>query len=197
MTKKITAALTLTTFFSANLFATDVYVGVQLGNVTNKDKATFTGNLSGDVEQDNSYSDLGVVIGMGNDGDWKGQLRLSKIGFSETIFDNTNKDAFEIGVDVIKEFEVYDNTYPFIKAGLGYTIMSLDNPSLSESSILGVELNIGAGLAYKVIDNISIYGGLDYVYRKWQDIQYYGSINATRSTTGSGIKYNAGVNFSF
>ncbi|MFT7860406.1 MAG: hypothetical protein ABXS93_05680, partial [Sulfurimonas sp.] len=131
-------------------------------------------------------------IGAGEDGGWKGQLKLSRISYDKTIFDASNKDLTEFGFDIIKEFEVYKNTYPFIKAGLGYGTM--DVVGYDESSIKEVSFNVGAGLSYKVVDHVYVLGGVDYVGRSWQDITY-GS--TTASVTGSGAKLYAGMNFSF
>lgn len=181
--------------FSSIASATDFYVGAQIGTVGNTDKAEATGS----VERDNSYSDLGIVVGIGNDGGFKGQVKVSTLNYDKPIFDETNKNAIEIGADAIKEFEIMPQVYPFIKAGFGYTIMSLDSPQIVDENIIGVSFNIGGGIAYKVVDNIGIYAGAEYVYRKWQDIVYLNPFgpDETLSISGSGVKFNAGVNFSF
>jgi hypothetical protein len=44
------------------------------------------------------------------------------------------------------------------------------------------------------VDHLYLVAGVDYIYRKWQDIQYLGS---TVSVTGSGAKVYGGINFGF
>jgi hypothetical protein len=57
--------------------------------------------------------------------------------------------------------------------------------------------------SYKVVDHLYLIAGVDYVARKWQDIeqQYYVSRyvsgTTTISTTDSGVKPYLGVNYKF
>lgn len=174
----------------------DVYVGVEYGAASNTHEREVTGAGSGTSEYDKDYSDIKLKIGGGEDGGVKVQATLSFIEYDESIFDNTNKDYIEVGLDLIKEFEVNKNVYPFIKGGLG--VGSMDVEGYSESSITGVSLNLGAGLSFKATDNFYLVGGVDYVYRKWQDIEYtIGWSTVTVSTTDSALKPYIGANFKF
>lgn len=170
----------------------DTYIGVDYGVVSNTDK----GSNGWSGEQDNPYTDLKIKIGSGEDGGWKAQASLSFITMDKIIFPaTTSKDLIELGFDVIKEFEITKSVYPFIKAGLGYGSMSLNNSSVyNKDSINEVSFNAGAGLAYKVIDSISVMVGVDYIGRRWQDIQ---TATSTLETTGSGTKIYGGVNYNF
>ncbi|WP_434581347.1 hypothetical protein MLC52_03625 [Sulfurimonas sp. NW15] len=167
-----------------------MYVGIDFGVNSNTDKVT--GASSGSWK--NKYKDFSVKIGTGKDGDWKGQLRLSRISYNETIFDATHKTLIEFGGDTIKEFtlESVKNLYPYVKIGLGVGSMSVDG--YSDSSISEVSFNAGVGVSYKALENVYLIAGVDYVGRKWQDV----TIGAyTWSTTGSGVKPYIGVNYAF
>ncbi|MDX4068136.1 hypothetical protein Q6A80_00190 [Aliarcobacter skirrowii] len=49
--------------------------------------------------------------------------------------------------------------------------MDTDQDIIVESSISAVSLTLGAGVDFKVTENISILGGLDYNYKSWQDVE--------------------------
>ena len=113
---------------------------------------------------------------------------IINIGFQK------DEDAIEIGVEAMKQFKVHEKVYPFLKFGLG--IANMDTNSLiEESSISAVSLTLGAGVDFKVTENISILGGLDYNYKKWQDAEdYWGN---TTSTSDSGTRFYVGANYRF
>lgn len=176
----------------------DIYVGLEYGQNFNKDKATASiGNISASLEQDNKYSDIGLRLGFGKDGNWKGQVKFSKITYDKVIFDSSHKDLYEFDFDAIKEFDLRDdvfpkNLYPYVKAGIGYGWMTVTG--YSDSSIKEYSLNAGVGLSYKVAEHFYMNGGVDYVYRNWQDV-LYGSVNV--DVTGSGAKIYIGANYAF
>jgi opacity protein-like surface antigen len=195
MKNKILLGLAASSLVASAALA-DVYVGVEYGAASNTHEREVTGAVSGTREYDNDYSDIKLKIGGGEDGGVKVQATLSFIEYDESIFDVTNKDYIEVGLDLIKEFEVNKNVYPFIKGGLG--VGSMDVEGYSESSITGVSLNLGAGLSFKATDNFYLVGGVDYVYRKWQDIEYtIGWSKYTVSTSDSALKPYIGANFKF
>lgn len=175
----------------------DMFVGVEYGMAINEttiedDYDSFKG--------DNDYNDIKFKFGAGSDGGFKGQVTLSLISFDETVFDDENSDLIEIGMDVIKEFEVTKNFYPFLKIGMG--VGSMDVEGYEDSSILEVSFNVGAGVSYKAIENLYILGGVDYIGRKWQDIEYktcsrYFCSTNTIVTTDSGFKPYIGLNYKF
>jgi opacity protein-like surface antigen len=169
----------------------DIYVGVDYGANAN-DTEVEGGGISATVS--NKYSDFSFKVGTGTDGDWKGQLRLSRISYDKPIFDNTHKTLIEFGGDVIKEFTIdsVKNLYPYVKVGLGVGSMSVDG--YTDSSISEVSFKAGAGVSYKAIEHLYIIGGVDYIGRKWQDI-IFGTV--TISTTDSGFQPYIGVNYAF
>lgn len=197
MRNKIILGLLASSLVASSVFA-DVFVGVEYGmtSSTTEVEADVNGyRASGEV--DNDYKDIKLKVGAGEDGGIKVQAYLSFISYDEYIFDNSNKDYTEIGVELIKEFEVSSNLYPFIKGGVGVGAMEVDG--YSEDNILAVSFNFGGGLAFKATENISLIAGVDYVYRKWQDVEYkYGSYAlATVSVADDGLKPYIGVNFQF
>lgn len=195
MKNKILLGLAASSLVASAALA-DVYVGVEYGAASNTTEREVTGSMNGTYDYDNNYKDIKLKVGAGEDGGIKVQAYLSFISYDEYIFDNSNKDYTEIGVELIKEFEVSSSLYPFIKGGMGVGVMDVEG--YSEDSILAVSLNLGAGLSFKATDNISLLAGVDYVYRKWQDIEFRdGWRTTTVSIADSGIKPYIGVNFQF
>jgi len=188
--KKIVLAATL---LASGLMAADsgIYVGVEYG--TAKNSTTFDFSSVGSANVDNNYKDVKFKLGGGTDGGTKYQGTLSLISYDEAIFDDTNKDLMEFGFDMIKEFEVAPSVYPFLKIGIGAGTM--DVVGYNEDSILGVSFNVGAGVSYKVVDHLYLLAGVDYIARKWQDIESY--TYGTVSTTDSAFKPYIGANYRF
>lgn len=197
MEKKVLVGCLVSSMLSVAAVA-DVYVGVEYGSAKNTTTLDVSGY--GTIEGDNDYSDVKFKIGTGTDGGVKFQGTLSLISYDETVFDDTNKDLMEFGVDFMKEFEVSPSFYPFIKAGFGVGSMTVDG--YSEDSIVTVSFNLGAGISYKATENIYVIGGVDYVARKWQDIEYSGYNGyyyetITLSTSDSAMKPYIGINYKF
>jgi opacity protein-like surface antigen len=171
MKNKILLGLATSSLVASAALA-DVYVGVEYGaasNTTEEEAELYGYTANGEI--DNNYKDIKLKVGAGEDGGIKVQAYLSFISYDEYIFDNSNKDYTEIGMELIKEFEVNKQFYPFIKGGMGVGVMDVEG--YTEDSIAAVSLNLGAGLSFKATENIALIAGVDYMYRKWQDIEYY------------------------
>jgi opacity protein-like surface antigen len=194
MKNKILLSLLVSGMLSSAAVAGDIYLGVEYGMGSNETEHEVNGVSASTY--DNNYDDIKLKFGAGEDGGFKGQVTLSFISFDETVFDNTNSDLIEIGFDVIKEFEVTNSFYPFLKAGVGYGFMDVEG--YTEDSIYEISFNVGAGVSYKAVDNLYLVGGIDYIGRKWQDIEYYSWFGTTTvSTTDSGFKPYIGLNYKF
>jgi len=170
----------------------DTYIG--LDYAMNSNTTDDSGSVS--LSVDNKYKDISIKIGGGKDGGWKGQTRLSRITYDKSIFDSSNKTLTELGFDVIKEFKFdsIKNFYPYLKAGFGYGYMKVDG--YNQSAIAEVSYKLGLGISYKAVEHLYIVGGLDYVGRKWQEIESnYGSYS--RSITDSGMQPYIGMNYAF
>lgn len=187
--------IALAALLASGLMAADsgLYMGAEYGKAGNKHEFTVD---SYSATIDNDYSDVKFKIGGGTDGGVKFQGTLSLISYDETVFDDTNKDLMEFGFDIIKEFEVTPSVYPFLKIGMGAGTM--DVVGYTEDSILAVSVNVGAGVSYKVIEHLYLLAGVDYVARKWQDIEVTdGFSTVTISTTDSAFKPYVGINYRF
>lgn len=194
MKSKILAGLLVSGMLSSAVIADGIYVGVEYGMGSNETEHEIDG--FGASTYDNNYDDIKFKLGAGSDGGFKGQVTLSLISFDETVFDDENSDLIEIGFDVIKEFEVTSSVYPFLKAGFGYGMMDVEG--YTEDSIYEVYFNVGAGVSYKATDNLYLIGGVDYVGRKWQDIEYSSWYSTTTvGTTDSAFKPYVGLNYKF
>lgn len=49
--------------------------------------------------------------------------------------------------------------------------MDLPKDEYTEDSISSFAVAIGVGVDYKLLDQLSIIGGIDFGYRKWQDVE--------------------------
>lgn len=196
MKKLVTAGIVASALLLTNASAdTKWYAGVELGsasNTTEVEVEVFGASTSADA--DNNYKDFKIVVGKGTGDDWYTQLYLSKITYDEGQWFSDDDKATEFGIETMKQFKVHEKAYPFLKFGLG--IASMDTNSLVEdSSISAVSLTLGAGVDFKVTENISILGGLDYNYKQWQDLEdRWGN---TISTSDSGTRFYVGANYRF
>jgi opacity protein-like surface antigen len=201
MKKLVTATAVASALLLTNASAdTKWYAGLELGMASNTIKAE--NSRGGNSDFDNDYKDLKFVVGKGTGDNWYTQLYLSKVTFDDGVcyirsgnvdfcFDD---EMMEIGVEVMKKFEVSNNLLPFIKFGLG--VGSRDAEGLDESSISSVGLAIGAGLDFKVNESISLLGGIDFGYRKYQDIEYSWT-SYTVETSETYQKLYIGANYRF
>lgn len=184
---------------SSSLFAGS-YIGMDFGMAKNDTTHSTSGLLGvGDTTKSNDYTDISLVFGTGDNGGVKIQGRINFVSYDEEIY--VDGDSFlEIGVDIIKEFDIGNNLYPFVKAGLGGDYMSVDEDVYDQSIAVGFELNAGAGVNYMATDKVGIIFGVDYKYRKWQDTEVttIGGTNVlTISTDDSGFEPFLGVRYSF
>ena len=195
MKKLVTAGIVASTLLLTNASAdTKWYAGVELGSASNKEKAEDSYGDS--IAWDNNYKDIKFVVGKGTGDDWYTQLYLSKITYDEIHWFSKDEDAIEIGVEAMKQFKVHEKVYPFLKFGLGIANMDTNQNIIVDSSISAVSLTLGAGVDFKVTENISILGGLDYNYKKWQDVEEVGT-SYSIETTDSGTRFYVGANYRF
>lgn len=192
MKKLVTAGIVASALLLTNASAdTKWYAGVEVGSASNTTE--YESEIYGSVDGDNNYKDIKFVVGKGTGDNWYTQLYLSKITYDEGQWFSDDDEALEIGVEVMKQFKAHEKVYPFLKFGLG--VASMDTTSnFVDSSISAVSLTLGAGVDFKVTENISILGGLDYNYKKWQDAE---SLHDTVSTSDSGTRFYVGANYRF
>lgn len=192
MKNTLAKGLLLSLMMGTSSFAmADVYIGAEFGSVSYEDEAE-NGNIT--VTQDNDYNEITIKVGSEGADGWSVEGSLSKISFDKVIFDNENDELIEIGMDAIKEFDMDSNLSPFVKFGAGFGWMDIEG--YDDDTIKSFSFNIGAGLSYKITDNFAVQGGLDFVGRAWQDIEV-ANTGQEISTTGTGVKAYAGVNYYF
>lgn len=186
----------LTCLAGALMAESSFYVGFDLGKANNTDKHT-TKDIS--LKNDNSYSDSKIKLGIQADETTDFQFTFSKMTYDDAVLRaSTGSKLYEIGLDVIKKFEVTSSLSPFIKLGVGYGKM--DTLSSSYGDVHELSTNVGIGLSYKLIEHVYAIAGVDYIYRHWNDIsinQTPPATSVTEQTRGSAIKPYFGLNYKF
>ncbi|MDD2507427.1 MAG: outer membrane beta-barrel protein [Aliarcobacter skirrowii] len=196
MKKLVTAGIVASTLLLTNASAdTKWYAGVEVGSASNTTELELERyGISASVDVDNNYKDIKFVVGKGTGDDWYTQLYLSKITYDKGHWFSKDDKALEIGFETMKQFKVHEKVYPFLKFGLGIANMDTDQTKIVDSLISAVSLTLGAGVDFKVTENISILGGLDYNYKSWQDAE---DGTDTISTSDSGTRFYVGANYRF
>ncbi|WP_066159980.1 outer membrane protein [Aliarcobacter skirrowii] len=205
MKKLVTAGIVASTLLLTNASAdTKWYAGVELGSASNTTTEEIERyGISDSADVDNNYKDIKFVVGKGTGDDWYTQLYLSKITYDEGQWFSDDDKATEIGFETMKQFKVHEKVYPFLKFGLGIANMDTTDGLINiggkyyrfeDSSLIALSLTLGAGVDFKVTENISILGGLDYNYKKWQDLE---AGSYTLSTSDSGTRFYVGANYRF
>ncbi|WP_345972970.1 outer membrane beta-barrel protein [Sulfurimonas diazotrophicus] len=182
---------------SANAWAqrADLYFGMNLFGSENK----FDFEAGGYHERPSIGSKgfalkFGAVLYNG----WRLQGYLLGEYFDEPLFDDTNDELYELGLDVIKTFDTYTNLYPFIQAGIGSGSMQLDSYYYPHDDSIGeVSLKVGMGLIFRIAPQLEVMGGVDFQWRTWQDVEYYYPVYNKLSTDDSSVRYYGGFNFLF
>jgi opacity protein-like surface antigen len=193
--KKIITAMLITAGITSSLAAeSNLYVGLDLINSSNTFEFT-AGSFS--EEWDNDSSGFKLKFGSALNDGWRLQGYFLHETYDETIFDDKNDALNEIGLDLIKGFEVTPEFSPFIQAGIGYGWMDVEG--LSETSIKEVSVKIGAGVMYKVTPAFELLAGVDFQVRKWQDIELfipnYGTYTVETSEKSTKLYIGANVHF--
>ncbi|WP_345989214.1 hypothetical protein WCX18_02300 [Sulfurimonas sp. HSL1-2] len=182
---------------SANAWAqrADLYFGLNLFGSENK----FDFEANGYHERP-SIGSKGFALKFGAvlyDG-WRLQGYLLGELFDEPLFDYSNDELYELGLDVMKTFETYSALMPFIQAGIGSGSMRLDSYYYPDDDRINeLSLKIGAGLIFRIAPQLELMGGVDFQWRTWQDITYYTPSYTKLSTDDNSVRYYGGINFLF
>lgn len=186
----------LTCFAGVLMADNSFYVGFDFAKADNTDKVTSEG-IS--VTNDNTYGESKIKLGIQTEEKTSFQLNFSKIAYDNgVIYGSTGTKLYEVGMDVIKEFELTSSLSPFIKLGIGYGYM--DTQSSAYGDVNEISTNVGAGLSYKIVEHIYALAGVDYIYRHWNDTYINPAPPATTltyETRGSAIKPYIGLNYKF
>ena len=167
------------------------YVGLDAftSNNTIDLKNTTTG-ASADVDDDSDGFKL--KFGANLDDGWRVQGYYQHETYDLPIYDNTNDELNEIGVDVIKGFEVTPEFSPFIQAGLGYGWMDIEG--YTDSTANSVSLKFGGGVMYKITPMFEAVAGIDFQYRNWEDAVI---LSQTIEIDETSTKFYIGANIHF
>lgn len=191
MKKIITASLLATTLLFNNAMAeeADMYVGLDLIGSSN----TITTKIgSFETDRDNDSSGFKLKFGALLDEGWRLQGYYLNETYDRAIFDATNDNLNEIGLDVIKGFEITPQFSPFLQAGIGYGWMDING--YNDSSINSFSIKLGAGIMYKVTEMFELIAGLDLQARAWEDI-VIGPVTTETSETSSKLYIGANLHF--
>lgn len=190
--KKIFISAVVTTSILSTYVNADnsLYVGVDM--MSSKNRFTLDINYAGSGSVDVDSSAFKLKVGTTSNDGWRFQGYYLRETFDKTLFDATNDTVNEFGLDIIKGFEITPEFSPFIQAGVGLGVMSVEG--YNESSMSEVDIKIGIGVMYKIIPELEVLAGVDLQYKKWQDIQVGTS---TVSTTEKSTKLYAGINYHF
>ncbi len=176
---------------------------------------------SGDRDMSASYSSSGDEFDTsGFIADSSGyRLRLSlgsvkenrvELYFSQYDVDDNgqfnDKKEWELGANYIVTFlkkpvnPLLEGVTPFLKAGLGIGQADTNMEFIrglgdTTDNIYNVHFNLGAGVSYSFTDNIAVSGGIEYVYRNWEEIESGGAV--TIGTTDSIFRFGVGIDVSF
>lgn len=180
-------AILLTTQVAAQ---SDMYIGLD----TTSGNTTFLINKKGSdaIDVDDNTAFKIKIGGLTTSEGYRWQIYFLQETYGTPFFDGSSDKLNEIGLDIINDFEMTSKFFPFVQTGFGMGLMDIDG--YSESSISEYSFKVGAGIMYKVSPRFEIIGGVDYKYRKWQDIELLGKIV---STTENNTKFYIGGNFYF
>jgi len=182
MPKKLIAALLLVCSISG--FAeeieevpttekSDLYFGVDIF----KSKLSYefentTFNTTNDF--DTNSKGFRLKFGTVSENNWRVQGSFSVENMDDNVFsiNDTDGNLYEIGVDVIKAFEVTPNFAPFVLVGLNRGWMSVSGYNVS--TIDSYAIKAGAGILYSISETIELTAGVDFKFRVWSEIEFAG-----------------------
>ena len=195
--------------FSAPQVHAELTFGLDLfKDMGDRDLSAGYGSSSSQNDLDNSAADstgFRLRLGFGSIKDSRGEIYFSKyeaddagpLGYS---------NEWELGGNYIFTFmknptnPLLKPVSPFLKAGIGLggadtemTFIYSDSGETTDN-IYNAHINLGGGVSYSFTDNIAITGGIEYVYRSWQDFEsgYY-----TISPTDSLFRIGIGIGVTF
>ena len=165
------------------------YVGLDLSHSQN----SISGGVTSEIRTSNNS--VALKYAYGKDGNRKYQGCITYYHYSDPLFDDSNKDLYDMSFDFIQEFDAQHNIYPYLKIGLGLGSMPIDNAS--KSNITSLSFNAGFGISFKLPEHFYLVTGFEYLGRSWQDIKYTTTSEKTLSTYTYGLGLYVGVNYGF
>jgi len=187
----MTAVLLGTALLCTNALAEEaqMYVGLDL-IASNNTLTTEIGTL--ETERENDSDGFKLKFGALLDDGWRLQGYYLNETYDRAVIDGKNDSLNEVGLDLIKGFEVTPKFSPFLQAGIGYGWMDING--YDKDSINSVSLKIGAGVMYKITQTFEVIAGLDLQARGWEDIAF---LTTTIKTSETSSKLYLGANIHF
>ena len=189
MKKTVSSLMILTASIA---MANDLYMGLEYGMAGNTHKYTGSSNFNDNTQVDNDYGEFKIKLGYGKDADIKIQTYFSLINYDEGVFDSSNEALYEFGLELVKEFTFNKDFYPFVKGGAGVGFMDING--YSEAQANEVSANIGLGLSYKLYEDVSLLGGVDFIYRRWSSVY---ENTQQKNVQDDALKLYFGANYTF
>jgi opacity protein-like surface antigen len=179
---------------SSNVLANEknIYLGVDIlssGNTFHIENKNTGKSIDSDVNSKAFKLKFGTVM----DDNLRVQAYYQHETYKETLYDETHDLLNEVGLDLIKGFEVTPKFLPFLQVGLGYGWMNVDGYS-NRDTVNEISLKIGAGLMYQFTNTFEGIVGFDAQYRNWTDIEIYGQ-KALISETSRRLYIGVNIHF--
>lgn len=200
--KLITVAAASAVFVISALHAekSELYVGLDLFMAANH----FNTDVSGSIDKTDTMrvdsSGFKLKFGTLQNYGLRFQGYFQYEQFEDPLFDPYNDGAVEVGLDLIKGFDVSEAFIAFVQGGVGYGWMQMDNDDYADKEIMEqINLKVGVGLIYKITPEIEANLGIDLNLRRWSDIEYRTATNHyyKSETSDSGPRYYIGANYQF
>jgi len=194
---KKSIALLCGSLLSVSLLAEDIsrYVGIDyLSNSTTQTR----GSSITSRDFDNDGSGLKFKLGYKNENNLRFQVYVQNENYDTSAFSEGGSDGnlLEFGLDVIKAHKFSNGISPFVEVGAGYGLMSIDG--FLDDYISEISLKVGVGVMYNITPTLEAIVGVDYQYRKWDDIEIIDGLSDETLTTKentSRIYFGANLHF--
>jgi len=160
----------------------DLYFGIDL--FQSKLSYEFENTtLNTSNEFDTSSKGVRLKFGAISDNNWRVQGSFSVENMDDNVFsvNDTDGNLYEIGVDVIKGFEVSSDFAPFVLVGVNRGWMSVSGYNVS--TIDSLALKAGAGVLYSINETLELTAGVDFKFRLWSEIEFAGQKIEPRDTS--------------
>ena len=172
-----------------------LYIGVDLFKSSNK--MTYKENSTQVDGPDRDSDGFKIKFGTQLDDGWRFQGYFLHEQYNASFIDYADNTLNELGLDLIKGFEVTPEFIPFIQAGFGYGWMDVNG--YNEDTIAEINLKLGAGMMYKITPQFEAIIGIDLQGKAWQDYVEYTFLttSTTHETSERSVRYYLGANFHF
>ena len=199
MHKILPTILFLSTLMVNHTLANDtseLYIGVDFFKSSNK--MTYKENSTQVDGPDRDSDGFKIKFGTQLDDGWRFQGYFLHEQYDASFINYADNTLNELGLDLIKGFEVTPKFIPFVLAGFGYGWMDVNG--YNEDTITEINLKLGAGMMYKITPQFEAMIGIDLQGKAWQDYVEYTFLpttSTTHETSERSVRYYLGANYHF